>query len=928
MPAFHGLNEGYVLELYERYRDHPESLDPQTRAFFATWSPDFIEQGTAAIANGAVSALDAVQIEGQIQRAIGAVTLAQSIRLFGHLEADIDPLGGSRPGDPELAPEFHGITEDDLRGMPASLIGGPIAATAKDAHEAISRLRAVYSGSIGYDNDHVRIPEERNWLREAAESGRYRFGMAGGESVALLDRLSQVEAFEQFLQTSFPTKYRFSIEGLDTMVPFLDEIIHQSGSSSMSTIAIAMAHRGRLNVLTHIMGKPYAQILSEFRDSLIQDDVGYTQGDVKYHKGVRYQVGLNAEGSPLVVTMPPNPSHLEAVNPVAVGMARAAGTPTNHRGPATFDPHLTMQVLIHGDAAFPGQGIVAETFNLSLLPGYWTGGTIHIIANNQLGFTTAPNEGRSTLYASDLAKGFKVPTLHVNADDPAAVIEAARIAFAYQRVFEKDILIDLVGYRRYGHNEMDEPLYTQPMLYQAIRQHESVRKLWASELQKHGHVTPEAASEIYDRHIASLQQILETLPEPEALLPERAPEPPEGAASSVVTAVNIDTLTAINSSLAQIPDSFNFASARFKNTIMKRREAFDSVDEPRVDWATAEELAFASILSEGTPIRLTGQDTERGTFSHRHAVLRDVVNGEKYTPLHHLDGATATFEVYNSPLSEAAVLGFEFGYSVQEPSRLVLWEAQYGDFANSAQVIIDQFIMSGREKWDQTPSLVLLLPHGHEGAGPDHSSARPERFLQMAAKINARICYPTTAAQYFHLLRRQARLLTTDPLPLIVMSPKSLLRKEAVFSSVRELSDGRWRPVLMDVDVDPKAVKRLVLTSGKFYYDLVESDHRAKHPEVAVVRVEQLYPLPVIEINAALDRYPNVTQIVWAQEEPKNMGAWEYVQWRLRRLLNNRVPVDYVGRRRSSSAAEGSKSAHAKNQSMIIDYAFNWQFTR
>jgi 2-oxoglutarate dehydrogenase E1 component len=927
MPEFHGVNEAYVLEMYERFRERPDAVDPQTRAFFATWSPGAVENGYRALDNGATMD-DVERTMIQMQRAVGAVSFAQAIRQFGHLEAQIDPLGTPRPGDPELSPEFHGVQWEDLRDIPASLIGGPIAGTAANAYEAANRLLAVYCGSIGYDNDHIRIPEERNWLREAAESGRYRFSWTAGDTVPMLNRLSQVEAFEQFLQNTFSTKYRFSIEGLDTMVPLLDEVIRLCGTGQMNTVAIAMAHRGRLNVLTHIMGKSYAQILSEFRDALQSDDIGINAGDVKYHKGVIHEAGLNARGEPVMVTMPPNPSHLEFVNPVAVGMARAAGTRTDHPGPANFDHDLTLQVLIHGDAAFPGQGIVAETINLSLLPGFWTGGTIHIIANNQLGFTTPPREGRSTLYASDLAKGFKVPIIHVNADDPAAVIEVARIAFAFQHRFEKDILIDLVGYRRYGHNEMDEPLYTQPLMYHKVRELRSVRNLWADRLIERNHITQATADSMYEAHSAELAGIFETMPPPEVMKPERAPEPPKGAAAAVVTAVPYETLSAINDGLKNIPDSFNLTSPRFRNTLQRRREAFDELDEPRVDWATAEEMAFASILAEGTAIRLTGQDVERGTFSHRHAILNDVKTGEEWVPLHRFPQAKATFEVYSSPLSEAAVLGFEYGYSVQEPSRLVLWEAQYGDFANGAQVIIDQYIMSGREKWAQTPSLVLLLPHGHEGAGPDHSSARLERFLQMAAKINSRIVYPTTAAQYFHVLRRQALLLTTDPLPLIVMSPKSLLRKEAVFSSARELAEGRWHPVLPDPSADPEQVTRLVLCSGKFYYDLVESEHRAAHTHVAVARVEQLYPFPVKELRALIESYPNLTQIVWAQEEPKNFGAWEYIGWRLNRLVDGRLPVDYVGRRRSASSAEGSKTAHVKNQSLIVEYAFTWLFDK
>ncbi|MBC8099572.1 MAG: 2-oxoglutarate dehydrogenase E1 component, partial [Armatimonadetes bacterium] len=676
---------------------------------------------------------------------------------------------------------------------------------------------------------------------------------------------------------------------------------------------------------------------AEFKDSLhqqeLRDAIGRTVGDVKYHKGVRRQVARNGGADrTLNITMPPNPSHLEAVNPIAVGMARAAGTQVNQRGAPVFDPGLTMQILIHGDASFPGQGIVAETFNLSQLPGYWTGGTLHIIANNQVGFTTLPHDGRSTLYASDLAKGFKVPVVHVNADDPAACIEVARLAFAYQAKYEKDFLIDLVGYRRYGHNELDEPGFTQPMMYQAVRSHPTVRQIWAEKLIGRGIVSPTDADKLMAQFTNLLQLAYDSIDEDAP--PELEQQPPAGIAARIETAIPADRLLAINNAL-KVPEGFGFYSKRLENTIRARRDTLNDPHAKTIDWATAEELAFASILEEGIAIRLTGQDTERGTFSHRHAILSDAQTGIKYTPLQELALATAAFEVRNSPLSEAAALGFEYGYNVQEPNRLVLWEAQYGDFNNSAQTIIDEFITSAREKWGQKPSLVMLLPHGHEGGGPDHSSARPERYLLMAAKFNLRLCNATTAAQYFHLLRRQALLLLTDPLPLVVMSPKSLLRNPAVYSPMTELTEGRWHPVLDDdrAAAAPDQITRLVLCSGKFYYDLIGATndlpaqtYLADYPHVAIARVEQLYPFPAKDLEALLARYPNLTQIIWAQEEPKNMGAWEYMQWRLKRLVNQALPVDYVGRNRSSSPAEGSKTAHIKNQSMIVGYAYTWDF--
>jgi 2-oxoglutarate dehydrogenase E1 component len=918
---FHGPNVGYILERYEQYLQSPDSVDPATREFFSHWTPPSTNghgNGTAAL----VAAAPGVDS----QKIVGLVSYVQAIRQYGHVEAAIDPLGRPRPGDPELSLEVHGISIDDLHSLPASLIDSPLAAGASNALEVIERLRGVYMSSIGFDNDHIRIPEEREWLREAAESRRYAYEGTDEQSVGLLKRLTQIETFEHFLQQSFPTKYRFSVEGLDMMVPMLDEVVEHTKSTNTATIAIGMAHRGRLNILAHIMKKPYSKILADFKDPLklqeMREAIGWTVGDVKYHKGVRHEAGGD-----LTVTMPPNPSHLEQINPVAVGMSRAAGTDADQPGEPYFDSKKTLQILIHGDAAFPGQGIVSETLNLSHLPGYWTGGTIHIIANNQIGFTTLPDDGRSTLYASDLAKGFKVPVIHVNADDPAACIEVARIAHAYQERFERDILIDLIGYRRYGHNELDEPSFTQPMMYQIVREHKTVRQQWAKNLLESGVITEDAADQFVDEQRAELQAALDKVEQSPEELAEPVPEePPQGAARKIKTAVSAERLHAINDGLASTLEGFNFYSRRMENTIRKRRDALDNPDENTIDWATAEELAFATILEDGIPIRMTGQDCERGTFSHRHAMLHDAETGDKLAPLQQFPQANAGFEIHNSPLSEAAVVGFEYGYNVQAPGRLVLWEAQYGDFINGAQTIVDEFLLSAREKWGQTPSLVMLLPHGHEGAGPDHSSGRPERFLQMAANTNLRLANVTTAAQYFHLLRRQALLLETDPLPLIIMTPKSLLRNPQVASSMNDLTGNKFQPVYDDPDADPEKVDRLVFCSGKFYLDLVNSEYREQNAQVALIRMEQLYPFPVADLKDIIKRYPNVEQIVWAQEEPKNMGAWEFMGYRLKKLVGIDTPVNYVGRRRSSSPAEGSSTAHQVNQSMIIEYAFTWKF--
>ncbi len=918
--SFNGPNMGYILELYEQYLHAPDTLDDTTRRFFQHWSPS-----TNGVFVPAMPTADAVDM----QKIVGAANYAQSIRQFGHLEANIDPLGIERQEDPDLHPEAHGITDADLQQLPASFVGEHFAHY-DNALDAIDALKQIYTSTSGFDNGHIHDADERQWLREAIESRHFQFEGDTETSIALLERLSQIETFEHFLQRSFPTKYRFSIEGLDMMVPMLDEVVRLASGTELETIAIAMAHRGRLNVLAHIMDKPYQQILADFKDPLMLQEashaIGWTIGDVKYHKGVQREIDTDATHH-LLITMPPNPSHLELVNPVAVGMARATITDAEKAGNPKYHVERALQILIHGDASFSGQGIVAETFNMSSLPGYTVGGTIHIIANNQVGFTTLPVDGRSTTYASDLAKGFGVPIIHVNADDPAACIEVMRIAYAYQDRFEKDFLIDLTGYRRYGHNELDEPRFTQPLMYQRVNNHPTVRELWSQKLIDQQMIDSSRPDEIKREFADSLQKEYDATPDIEDLMKPEEPEPPVGAAKQVITAVSEKRLREINDSLAKTIEDFNFLSKRFQKTIEAKRTVFEE-EEVNLDWATAEELAFATILAAGTPIRVTGQDSERGTFSHRHAVLHDADTGEKLTPLQIFSEAKASFEIHNSPLSEASVLAFEYGYNVQSGNRLVIWEAQYGDFANGAQNVIDEFIVSAREKWGLHPSLVLLLPHGHEGAGPDHSSGRPERFLQSAAKTNLRLVNCTTSAQYFHVLRRQAALLETDPLPLIVMTPKSLLRNPMVASSLDDFTKGKWQAVIDDNEVDKKKATRLVFCTGKFYYDLLTSEHREQYPHVALVRVEQLYPFPVDDLQAVVNNYPKLKQIVWAQEEPKNMGGWDFMNYRLKKLVGRVLPVNYVGRRRSSSPAEGSKTAHNVNQDLITNYAFSWEFTQ
>ena len=706
----------------------------------------------------------------------------------------------------------------------------------------------------------------------------------------------------------------------------LDQIIHEASAAHTHEVVMGMAHRGRLNVLAHVLGKPYTDILQEFKSSK-QDDsasvAGGSQqgyfGDVIYHGGARLDFSDNGVEQ-MPITLTPNPSHLEFVDPVVEGRARAAQDNRRQPGRPVQDPKASLAIMIHGDAAFPGQGVVAETLNMSQIPGYTVGGTIHIITNNQIGFTTLTGDSRSTLYASDLAKGFEIPVVHVNADDAEACVAAARMAFAYREKFGKDFLIDLVGYRRWGHNEGEEPSYTQPRMYETIRSHPTARAIWAKELEAQGIVTEAdaqaMAAEVVQRLSDARNQptgkgLAKGLPTPENLAED---------AKRIQTAVPAEALTRLNDALLVRPEGFT-ANAKLERLALQPRRA--ALAAPGgIRWSHAEALAFASILADGTPIRLSGQDAQAGTFSQRHLVLHDPATGATYNPLQSLPEARASFAVYNSPLSENSVLGFEYGYSMHAAGCLVLWEAQFGDFANGAQVIVDQFIASGNSKWGQTPSLVLLLPHGHEGQGPEHSSARLERYLQLAANGNMRIAYPTTAAQYFHILRRQAALLESAPRPLVLMTPKGLLKvdKPPVGSSLSDLAEGAFQPVLNDprpLERDA-GVTRLILCSGKVYVDLVAREDYAAADTVAVARIEELYPFPYPELKETLARYPSLREVVWLQEESRNAGAWVFVSSRIREILPPGVSLSYTGRPKTASPSEGSGRRHTVEQNRIL----------
>lgn len=911
-----GLNLAYVLEVYDEYRRDPNAVDPSWRDIFREWEPP-LEQLIISTSATAVAgpAFDFSKVAAVVQ-------LAQRIRHRGHRAAQLDPLGSQPPGDPALDPAYHNLSADDLAQLPATLVGGPVSVGARNAAEAIDRLRQIYCGTIGYDYGQVQDRTEREWLEEAIESGRYRAQLDPAAKRALLERLTAVEVFEQYLHRTFVGQKRFSIEGTDMLVPILDEVLRLVAEAGIPKIAMGMAHRGRLNVLAHIIGKSYDQILAEFMGlnqrepaALTESGtLGYT-GDVKYHLG-----GVRAAGT-LQVILASNPSHLEFVNPVVEGMARALQEERDHAGSPHQHFDRCLPILIHGDAAFPGEGIVSETLNMSGVAGYTTGGTLHIIVNNQLGYTTEPSEGRSTFYASDPARGFEIPVFHVNADDPEACLTAARLAFAYRQRFHKDVLIDLIGYRRWGHNEGDEPSFTQPVMYQKVARQPTVRELWARRLVAEGIIQQEEISAIQQRYLTTLQEVRQRLLSQRQEAPRSTTSGSNGHTSTPTsTAVPLDVLRELNRQAHMLPEGFHL-NPKLRRQRQRRLEAVEAGEA--IDWAHAELLALASLLADGVSIRLSGQDTIRGTFSQRHLAFYDYETGEAVIPLQRMPAAKASFAVYNSPLSEAGALGFEYGYSVQAPEALVLWEAQFGDFANAAQVMIDQFIVSGWAKWHQRSGLVLLLPHGYEGQGPEHSSARLERFLQLAAEDNVRIANCTTAAQYFHLLRRQAKLLQGDPRPLIVMTPKSLLRHPRATSPIQELATGSFQRVLIDPAAEQRRneITRVIFCTGKVFVDLVTRPMMAETRSVAIVRVEELYPFPESELAAALARYPNAQDFVWLQEEPKNMGAWFYIQPRLQPLLGGRE-LRYIGRPERASPAEGSAERHEQEQARIVAEAF------
>lgn len=948
-----GVNQGLVEEMFLRWASNPSSVDDSWRRYFnglpsAEW-PQFTSAGTIPAASAATLAPN-TQDRGAIpnaadndlapdrrfteRRSMGLSipppgdtmatnelqarlsTLVNAYRIRGHLYADLDPLGLKNRGGDELSLERYGLGHLPLETMFATGdLEGPAHATLA---EIIERLQSTYSRHIGVEYSQIESREAREWLQHRMESTGNRISLALDKQIRVLTTLTDAEIFEQFLHTKFIGAKRFSLEGAESVIPLLDLLTERAAEEGVEEIVIGMAHRGRLNVMVNILQMDVRQIFSGFVDLHPENYLG--RGDVKYHLG--YSIDrATATGRKVHMTLCFNPSHLEWVNPVVEGRVRAKQDRRRDEG-----RNKVLPLLIHGDAAFVGQGIVAETLNLSQLPAYETGGTIHVVINNQIGFTTNPEDSRSTWYCTDITRMLRCPVFHVNGEDPEAVVQTVRLAVDYRQKFRGDVVIDLYCYRKYGHNEGDEPRFTQPVMYAAIDKKRSVREVYIAQLVKTGQTTVEQAVAIEEERKQYLDRMLtEAKTGDFALTPvamtgvwEGYLGGPDAEAADVPTGVARETLLELIDKLTTLPADFT-PHPRVKRFVLdKQREVLDR-NEP-VDWGTGENLAFASLLAEGHGCRLTGQDVRRGTFSHRHAVIYDVNTGDAYNRYGGVSADQGAIEIADSPLSEAGVMGFEWGYSLDTPDALVVWEAQFGDFANTAQVIMDQFISSSEDKWHRLSGLVMLLPHGFEGAGPEHSSARLERFLAMCAEDNWQICNLTTPAQIFHVIRRQQ--LRPWRKPLMVMTPKSLLRHRRAVSTLEELSLGEFKRVIPDDLIDPAKCKRVVMSTGKVYYDLLERREDTNRDDVALIRLEQLYPLRPEEIQQILAPYADGTDFVWVQEEPKNMGGWYFVHARMPEIVGERLPLRCISRPESASPATGSNAAHKIEQKMLVDQVF------
>jgi len=917
-PVNFGANLGLMLDLYDDYLQDPSSVPDDLQVLFGT-----IKNGEAhTIAQPATDGSGDLTDDSTIKR---VMRLIDNIRQYGHLLADIYPINPpKRTHLPKLTIEDFNLDKQTLEGITAGIVSDHFKDIYDNAYEAIKRMEQRYKGPIAFEYNHINNNKERTWLKRRIETP-YKATLNHDQKRHLFNTLAHVEGFEKYLHKNFVGAKRFSIEGVDTLVPMLQHTLRRAAEEEIQNIQIGMAHRGRLNVLTHVLEKPYEMMISEFmhtdpmkflpEDGSLELTAGWTS-DVKYHLG-----GVKTTdtyGIQQRISLANNPSHLEIVAPVVIGKTRAAQDNTHGVGKPTTDYHQSMPIIIHGDAAYPGQGINFETMNLSNLHGYSTGGTLHIITNNRIGFTTEPIDGRFTTYSSDVAKGYDVPILHVNADDVEATIEAIDIALEFRKEFHKDVVIDLVGYRRYGHNEMDEPSITNPVPYHNIRQHDSVELLYGKQLIDEGVISEDYMNESIERvhkeMRAAQDKIDKTdkMDDPEMARPSALQAPLESKTASF----SVEKLKEINDAMLSYPEGFHILK-KLNKVLEKRREPFEK-EEGLVDWAQAEQLAFATILQDGTSIRLTGQDSERGTFSHRHAVLHDEETGDTYTPLHHVPHQKATFEVHNSPLSEAAVVGFEYGYNVENKESFNIWEAQYGDFSNMAQMMFDNFMSSARAKWGERSGLTLFLPHAFEGQGPEHSSARLERFLQLAAENNSTVVNLSSASNYFHLLRAQAASLGTQAMrPLVVMSPKSLLRNKTVAQPIDKFTEGQFQPILTET-YNPKKVKKVVLASGKMFIDLKEYLVKNPDEQILLIAVERLYPFPEDEIKAIFDTLPHIESVCWVQEEPQNQGAWLYAYPHLKSITPEQINLNYHGRIKRAAPAEGDGEIHKLVQSNII----------
>jgi 2-oxoglutarate dehydrogenase E1 component len=893
-------NSAYIEQQYERYVRDPASVPEDWALFFA----------------GFDLAADPARAPGRAQESGGTFGLVNAYRQFGHRIARLDPLGDHSESHPLLELSAFGLAASDLdREVDAQPFHGPVGARLRDL---IAALRETYCGTLGVEYMNIPDPERRAWLEQKMESAHNQAALNPEARRLLLEQMLTADAFEQFLHVRFPGQKRFSLEGAGTLVPMLNALIERAAAMNVLQVVIGMPHRGRLNVLANVMGKPLETIFSEFESSFAPEDVT-GHGDVKYHLG--YSSHWDApSGHRVHLDLNFNPSHLEFVNPVVLGAVRAR---------QDFMRDVTraggLPVLIHGDAAFSGEGIVAETLALAQLSPYQTGGTLHIIVNNQIGFTTSPADVRVTRYPTDIAAVIEAPVFHVNGDDPEAALHALTLALEYRATFHRDVFVDLVCYRLHGHNELDDPTFTQPVMYQKIASHVPAARAYAAKLEAGGIVSA-AEREAIEARIAERLSSAHT----RARTPGRAngEDAPGGlwkgldwggSDASADTRTPAATLRAIARAAARVPDAFHPHPK-----VAKLLEArVQMVEDDRIDWGCAEVLALGSLLSEGRRVRMSGQDTGRGTFSHRHAVLRDVESGERYVPLSHLTPDQGTFEIFDTLLSEAAALGFEYGYSTADPHALVVWEAQFGDFANVAQVYIDQFLASAESKWRRMSGLTLLLPHGYEGQGPEHSSARLERFLELCADGNLQVCNLTTPAQLFHALRRQ--LHRSFRKPLVIMSPKSLLRHRLAVSPLAEFSDGTFRSTIDDATIAaPEAVERVLLVSGKFYYTLFEAREKLSAPQrerIAIVRVEQLYPFPHAELDTVFRRYASALDIRWVQEEPANMGAWRHLRHRLEAVLPERAVLTEITRRAAPTPATGWYPKHVEQENALIDEA-------